>query len=155
MELPQKCEWIDEMIFTDLDEEAARTKVKAYNEEANKKGYFRRWQNDRSNIIPIIKYSYCIQINFFEGVQQKNFRPGDRRGGFAGSRFERFQPTRGGFNRPAPYSVRRDLRPARPAHINPWRHHPRGNPNFHLVIIKTLVKFILLILFLNNLFLWR
>ncbi|XP_019754022.1 heterogeneous nuclear ribonucleoprotein U-like protein 2 [Dendroctonus ponderosae] len=107
MEIPQTCEWIDEMIFTDLDEEEARKKVKAYNEEASKKGYFRRWQNNRR-------------------PQQRSFRLGDRRGGFPGSRFERYPPGRGGFNRPAPYPGRRDLRPSRPTHINPWRHHPRG-----------------------------
>lgn len=44
MELPQKCEWLDELIFTDLNEEEAKKKVKAYNEEATKKGYIKRYQ---------------------------------------------------------------------------------------------------------------
>lgn len=43
MELPQKCEWLDELIFTDLNEEEAKKKVKAYNEEATKKGYIKRY----------------------------------------------------------------------------------------------------------------
>lgn len=46
MELPKKCEWVEELVFTDLGEEEAREKVKNYNEEANKKGYYKRWLND-------------------------------------------------------------------------------------------------------------
>lgn len=54
MELPKKCEWVEELIFTDLGEEEAREKVKIYNEEANKKGFYKRWMNDnRSKFRPL------------------------------------------------------------------------------------------------------
>ncbi|XP_066152359.1 heterogeneous nuclear ribonucleoprotein U-like protein 2 [Euwallacea fornicatus] len=91
MELPQKCEWVEELIFPDLNEEEAKQKVKEYNEEANKKGYFKRWQHNRKH--------------------QRNFRPGLRRPyGPRGGRFGRYPPQRPGWNRPPPAWGRKDMR---------------------------------------------
>ncbi|KAL1517197.1 hypothetical protein ABEB36_000993 [Hypothenemus hampei] len=113
MELPQKCDWLEELVFTDLNEEEARKKVKEYNEEANKKGYFKRWQNDRRN-------------------QHRNFRPGGgRRPNYPGDgrNFGRYPPGPA-WNRSGPWG-RRDMRGPPPAYRQGpggWRQPPRGPP---------------------------
>lgn len=108
MELPQKCEWVDEIEFTDLTEEESRKKLKHYTDEANKKGYFRRWhvrQDDKKGL--------------------RNMR--DRRG--FGGRYGRYdRHPQSGWNRPSAGGWGRDRRDSRgpPPRHDAWRQSSRG-----------------------------
>ncbi|XP_050294295.1 heterogeneous nuclear ribonucleoprotein U-like protein 1 isoform X2 [Anthonomus grandis grandis] len=104
MELPQKCEWLDEIIFPELNEEESRKKVKEYNEDANKKGYFKRWtpsvRNNRGGRFP------------------RGSRGGRGGSGFGG-RFDRY-PAGPAWGRPGPWG--------RPGGPPAMRGAPRGAP---------------------------
>lgn len=65
MSLPQKCDWVDEVLFTELDEAAAKEQVQKYNTDGRAAGYGiqrrydrrdNRFQNNRRKISKNVFY---------------------------------------------------------------------------------------------------